>query len=323
MQIYNGVEEVPHLDGSVVTIGMFAGMHRGHQAVIARTVDVARQLGVRSVAMTFTPHPVLVHHPDRYIRPLSSVSQRLSSLEAQKIDAALLVNYTLEFASLTPEEFVSTHLVELLSARAVVVGEDARFGAENSGDVATLTRLGAELGFDVHVVDDLVDPVSARRWSSTWIREALAEGDVETAAYILGRPHLVLGEVIHGAKRGRELGYPTANLKAEDVGVVPIDGVYAGWLTDGDVRYPAAISVGTNPTFGDHDRTVEAHVIGRDDLELYGHVVSVEFTHRIRPMLTFDGIAPLLEQMRQDVVDTAYHLGEPVPAPPCEDVHAT
>lgn len=301
---------------------MFAGMHRGHQAVIARAVEAARRLDVRSVAMTFTPHPVLVHHPDRYIQPLSSVSQRLGNLESQGIDATLLANYTLDFAALSPEEFVRTHLVELLAVRAVVVGEDARFGARNSGDVSTLHDLGKKYGFDVHVVDDLVDPVSGRRWSSTWIREVLADGDVETASYILGRPHLVRGEVIHGAKRGRELGYPTANLKAEDVGVVPIDGVYAGWLTDGDVRYPAAISVGTNPTFGDASRTVEAHVLGRDDLDLYGHVVTVEFTHRIRPMLTFDGIEPLLVQMRQDVVETAYHLGEPVPAPPCEDVHA-
>lgn len=322
MQIFNGVEEVPHLDGAVVTIGMFAGMHRGHRAVIARTVEVARHLGVRSVAMTFAPHPVLVHHPDRYIRPLSSVSQRLSNLESQGIDATLLVNYTLEFAQLTPEEFVREYLVKLLAVRAVVVGEDARFGARNSGDVETLRELGASYGFDVHILEDLVDPASGRRWSSTWIREALADGDVETAAYILGRPHLVRGEVVHGAHRGRELGYPTANLKAEDVGVVPIDGVYAGWLTDGDVRYPAAISVGTNPTFGDEARTVEAHVLGRDDLDLYGHLVTVEFTHRLRAMHAFDGIEPLLVQMRQDVVDTAYRLCEPVQAPPCEDAHA-
>ena len=322
MQIFNGVEEVPHLDGAVVTIGMFAGMHRGHRAVLARTVERARMMGLRSVAMTFTPHPVLVHHPDRYIQPLSSVSQRLDALESQGIDATLLVNYTLEFAALTPEEFVRTHLVELLSARAVVVGEDARFGVGNSGDIATLRELGATYAFEVDVVEDLVDPTSGRRWSSTWIREALADGDVEAAAYILGRPHLVRVEVVHGAHRGRELGYPTANLKAEDVGVVPIDGVYAGWLTDGDVRYPAAISVGTNPTFGDESRTVEAHVLGRDDLDLYGHLVTVEFTHRLRPMHAFDGIEPLLVQMRQDVIETARHLGEPVPLPPCEDAHA-
>lgn len=322
MQIWNGVEEVPHLDGSVVTIGMFAGMHRGHKAVIARTVERARQLGVRSVAMTFTPHPVLVHYPDRYIRPLSSVSQRLERLEAQHVDATLLVNYTLEFAALSPEEFVRTHIVDLLNARVVVLGSDARFGAGNSGDIETMRELGEKYGFEVDVIDDLVDPASGRRWSSTWIREALAVGDVETAGYVLGKAHLVRGEVVHGAHRGRELGYPTANLKAEDVGVVPIDGVYSGWLTDGDVRYPAAISVGTNPTFKGEERTVEAHVLGRTDLDLYGHVVTVEFTHRLRPMLAFDGIEPLLAQMRQDIIDTADNLGEPVPVPPCEDVHA-
>lgn len=316
MEVWNGVEEVPHLDGSVLTIGIFAGMHRGHQEVVGRTVDVAYRLGVRSVAMTFTPHPVLVHHPERYLRQLMSVSQRLSGLESRGVDATVLVNYSLEFARLTPEEFVRQYVVDLLSARAVVVGEDARFGRDNSGDVNTLRELGEKHGFEVHVVSDLRDPVSGRRWSSTWIREALATGDVETAEYVLGRPHLVRGEVVHGAKRGRTLGYPTANLKAEDIGVVPIDGVYAGWLTDGSVRYPAAISVGTNPTFQGDERTVEAHVLGRDDLDLYGRVVTVEFTHWIRPMLTFDGIDSLLERMRIDIEECAARLRVPVPAPP-------
>lgn len=316
MQVWHGPQEVPPLTGSVVTLGMFAGMHRGHQAVVGRTRELAHRLGVPAVAVTFTPHPLLVHHPERYHVQLTSLGQRLAALESFGMDATLLVTYTLPFSRLTPEEFVREYFVDLLHARAVVVGEDARFGAGNSGDEHTLRELGRRYGFEAVVLRDLVDPETGRRWSSTWVREALADGDVATAARVLGRPHPVRGEVVHGARRGRELGYPTANLDTDDIGVVPADGVYAGWLTDGGIRYPAAISVGTNPTFDGERRSVEAHVLGRHDLDLYDHVVTVEFTHWLRPMLTFAGIEPLLEQMAADVERSADLLGVAHPAPP-------
>lgn len=316
MQVWHGFEEIPpELSGSVVTIGMFAGMHRGHQAVVARTVELARELDVPAVALTFTPHPARVHHPEREHTQLTSLAQRLALLQQHGIDATLLVSYTLEFAATSAEEFVRRFVVGALRARAVVVGEDARFGRGNAGDESTLRELGNRLGFQAVVLRDLCDPVTGRRWSSTWVREALSTGDVETAARILDRPHFVRGEVVHGAKRGRGLGFPTANLAPDDIGVVPVDGVYAGWLTDGETRYPAAISVGTNPTFEGIARTVEAHVLGRTDLELYGHVVTVEFTHWIRPMLAFNGIEPLLDRMATDVAETARLLGVPAPGP--------
>lgn len=315
MQVWHGRGEVPPLPGSVVTLGMFAGMHRGHQAVVSRTVEIAARLHVPAVAITFDPHPVRVHHPERYHIQLTNLAQRLAHLEKHGVDATLLVTYTPAFARTSAEDFVRGWMVELLHARAVVVGEDARFGAGNTGDEATLRGLAERFGFEAVVLRDLVDPLSGRRWSSTWVREALATGDVETATRILGRPHLVRGEVVHGARRGRQLGYPTANLDTDDIGVVPADGVYAGWLTDGGIRHPAAISVGTNPTFDGSKRSVEAHVLGRHDLDLYDHVVTVEFTHWIRPMLTFHGVEPLLAKMAEDVATAADLLGVTRPAP--------
>ncbi|MGO1174099.1 MAG: riboflavin kinase, partial [Actinomycetaceae bacterium] len=206
----------------------------------------------------------------------------------------------------------------------LVVGEDVRFGRDNSGDAAVLRDLCDELGIDLVLVADIACDLTGRRWSSTWIREALSAGDVHQAARILGRPHRLRGVVVRGFQRGRELGYPTANLAPDDLGVVPADGVYAGWLLAGPfgehgdadadaTRLPAAISVGTNPTFQGTERTVEAHVLGRTDLDLYGAEVVVEFVAHLRPMVAFDGIEPLLVQMRADVEDAAGILGEPVP----------
>lgn len=301
MRVWDGIHEVPHLEGSVVTLGMFDGLHRGHQEVVRTAIEQARELGLPAVAITFTPHPATIHHPERVTTPLASAAQRLRMLADAGIDAVLLVSYDLQFASNSPEDFVKTYFVDSLHARAVVIGADTRFGAGNVGDSDTMRELGEAHGFATTVVTDLCDPVSGRRWSSSWVREALAAGDVETAGRVLGRPHVVRGEVVHGAKRGRQLGYPTANLESEEIGVIPLDGVYAGWLVDGAERYPAAISVGTNPQFQGVHRTVEAHVLGRSDLDLYGHNVRLEFVKWLRPMLTFDGVEGLLEQMARDV----------------------
>ncbi|HZK04819.1 MAG TPA: bifunctional riboflavin kinase/FAD synthetase [Actinomycetaceae bacterium] len=315
MRVWDGIGEVPPLEGSVVTIGMFAGMHRGHQAIIDETTAQAHALGLPAIAVTFTPHPMTIHQPDRGIVPLSTSAQRVASLAAAGVDAVLLIGYDLEFASNSPEQFVKTYLVDVLKARAIVIGEDSRFGAGNTGDTRTMRELGQKLGFTTTIVEDLCDARTGRRWSSTWVREALADGDVATAGHILGRSHSVRGEVVHGAKRGRELGYPTANLQLEEIGVIPRDGVYAGWLLEGGRRHPAAISVGTNPQFEGVHRTVEAHVLGRTDLDLYGQVVTVEFTRWIRPMRKFESVGALLDRIAEDVVEAADMLGVPRPAP--------
>jgi len=326
VEVWYGAEQVPATlsapdgVGTVVTVGIFDGVHRGHQAILTRVVERARQMarpdGRRplAVAITFDPHPVLVHRPEARLPMIASLADRLAALSATGLDAVLVVHYTLEFADQSPEEFVRTWLEGLLGARMVVVGDDVRFGRGNSGDAALLEAICRADGLGVEILDDVRSP-SGRRWSSTWVRELLEAGDMGGAAEVLGRAHRLRGTVVHGQRRGRELGFPTANLDAASAGVVPPDGVYAGWVvravpgTQSAEFLPAAISVGTNPQFNGVERTVEAHVLGRSDLNLYGERIAVTFVSRIRPMLSFDSLDELLTQMDDDLRQTASVLG--------------
>ncbi|GAA5195603.1 bifunctional riboflavin kinase/FAD synthetase [Arthrobacter gyeryongensis] len=316
VHIWNDPTEVPEDFGpSVVTIGNFDGVHRGHQQVLTQLLRTAGEHGARSVVVTFDPHPALVHRPGSAPELLMGLQDKLDALADTGVDAVLVMKYNLTLAAMTPEEFVVNVLLDGLHAAHVVVGHDLRFGVGNSGDVGTMQELGKKLGFGVHVVNEFGaegfpvhdDGGTDRRCSSTWVREALAEGDVETAAAVLGRPHRMRGEVVHGAARGRALGFPTANLDHGATGYVPADGIYAGWLVDeSGTRWPAAISVGSNPTFDGVSRQVEAHVIDRpeeevEDFNLYGQTVVVEFTSRLRGMVAYRGPEALVEQMRLDV----------------------
>ncbi|MDN3481632.1 bifunctional riboflavin kinase/FAD synthetase [Arthrobacter sp. APC 3897] len=317
MHYWNGLAEVPAGIGpTVVTIGNFDGVHLGHQHVLDRLVKVAREKGAAAVAISFDPHPAQVHRPETAPELIMGPLDRREALAATGLDGLLMLHYNLQLASLTPEEFVRQVFVDGLQVSAVVIGHDVRFGRGNSGDLETMRQLGAELGFDVQAVEDfgaLPDGPAAtggRRCSSTWIREALRSGDVRTASRLLGRTHRMRGEVIHGAARGRELGFPTANLAPEATGLIPADGIYAGWLVDeAGTRWPAAISVGSNPTFDGVSRQVEAHVIDRPDekitdFDLYGQHVVVEFVERLRGMVAYTGPEALIEQMRLDVART-------------------
>jgi riboflavin kinase/FMN adenylyltransferase len=299
--LFDGVAQVPAGFGpSAITIGKFDGVHVGHRAVLARLRSIAARDRLQAVAVTFDRNPLALLAPDKCPESLVSIPQKLRLLATTGVDASLVLHFDRELASLAPEAFVGDILVDALQARAVLVGADFRFGSRGAGDVALLTELGAEHGFDVEVVGD-VRPSDDRRVSSTWVRELLAEGDVRRAAELLGHTPTVRGLVVHGAARGRELGFPTANLSPESEGLIPADGVYAGWLTDGGVRYPAAISVGNNPTFeGVPKKQVEAYVLDRD-IDLYDHVVDVEFVERIRGMVALTTIDDLIVQMRRDV----------------------
>ena len=305
MQRWNGLSQVPAGVGpSVVTIGNFDGVHRGHAQVITRLVDRARELSACSVAITFDPHPAQVHRPAEAPPLICGLTDRLDLLEQAGLDAVLVLPYSLEFAQLTPREFVAEYIVGALGARTVAVGRDVRFGLNNSGTLTTMIELGQELGFTVEVIGD-VGTDGIARWSSSGVRELLLAGDVAGAAHVLGRPHRLRGVVVHGDARGRELGFPTANLSPDAQGMVPADGVYAGWVrrpgATHDAVLPAAISIGTNPTFDGVQRRVEAYVLDRTDLDLYGEEILVEFVERLRPTLRFDGLEPLIVQMHDDV----------------------
>jgi riboflavin kinase/FMN adenylyltransferase len=306
---WSDLSQIPQGYGpSVVTLGNFDGVHKGHRAVLASVVARARadgSDGAHAVAVTFDPHPVAVLHPERAPQIITSPEQRLDLLAATGLDAVLVMEFTHEFALWTPERFVVEVFVKALGASVVVVGEDTRFGVRNSGDVDTLRQLGAEHGFEVLTLRDIGE---GGRWSSSRVRALVATGDVAAAAEILGRPHQVSGEVVHGDHRGRQLGYPTANLSQQSAGLIPADGVYVGWLIrpslperDLDRALPAAISIGTNPTFAGTQRRVEAHVLDRTDLDLYGETVVFEFVERLRPTEKFDSIEDLLLQIADDV----------------------
>jgi len=305
MIVFRDPSDVPADFGpSAVAIGKFDGVHAGHRAVLERLKADAAASGARSVAVTFDRNPLALLRPDLCPQNVASVDRKIELLGEMGIDAVLLLTFDQALASQPAQAFVEDILVGSLHVSAVLVGQDFRFGHRGAGTPELLRALGPEYGFTVEVVDDVYIAGSDRRVSSSWIRELLVEGDVTTAARVLGRAVDVRGTVVHGLKRGRELGFPTANLSETVDAFVPADGVYAGRLHDRDtgMSYPAAISVGTNPTFDDVlVRQVEAHVLDEDSLDLYDHDVTVEFVRRLRGMVAFDGIDALMAQMAADV----------------------
>lgn len=292
-------------------IGNFDGVHRGHIALMRAAQAIAPEAEL--VAITFWPHPMSVVRPDKAPKLLCDLPTRQALLTTAGACEVHVVDFTPKFASCSPREFVERVLVPL-DVQHVVVGENFRFGFRASGSVSTLAELGTEFNFDAVGIGLL--KVSDEETCSTAIRHALAEGDLDTATQQLGRWISFRGVVVHGAKRGRTLGFPTANLFVPDWLAVPADGVYAGWaqvIGEGAERWPVAVSVGTNPTFDGLERTIESYVLDRTDLDLYDLMLEVSFVKRLRGMVKFDGLEPLIEQMREDVVQTRVALGLPGP----------
>lgn len=295
--------------GCVACIGVFDGVHRGHQSLISLARATADELGLPLVAITFDPHPMSVVGAGAAPTTLASLAHRVELLRAAGADEVDVLEFDRDLASMDPQEFVHGVLVDRLHVRAVVVGQDFRFGHRAAGTFETLEQEGDRHGFAAIAAPLVGD--GTERWSSTATRRLIEEGEVERAAVALGRPYRLDGIVVHGDHRGRELGYPTANLDWAAGPVVPADGVYAGWLVRGGERLPAAISVGTNPTFDGAERRVEAYVLDRDDLDLYGQAVGDEFVARIRGQERFDSIEALVDQMARDVERVRAVLGEP------------
>jgi riboflavin kinase/FMN adenylyltransferase len=320
---WRGLEATPgDLGRTVVTVGMYDGVHRGHQKLIGAAVSRARAMRRPSLLLTFDPHPAEVIRPGSHPAILTSMDRKAELVADLGVDAMCVLPFTAEFMRLSPESFTHTVLVEHLHAAQVVVGENFTYGHKASGDVASLAVEGRRFGFAVEGVSlagvtkelDSSDDGEVTI-SSTYVRACVAAGDMVSAERALGRPHRVDGVVVRGDRRGRAIGYPTANVESPQFTAIPADGVYAGHLVTRDPRtgasrerFPAAISVGSNPTFQGSRRTVEAYVLDFDD-DLYGEHVGVEFVRRLRPMLAFPDIDALLAAMAQDVEDTRTVLG--------------
>lgn len=298
-----GAATEPRTDPAVVTIGNFDGVHRGHQQLLDRAAAVGRPV----VAVSFDPHPARLFAPDAAPRQLGTVDRRIELLKEHGADEVRLLAFDREMASWSPEEFVDRVLVEQLRATAVVVGENFRFGVRASGDVDLLRDMGASRGFSVEGIALLG---VGETYCSTLVRDLIAAGDLRGAAKVLGRPHEVSGVVRRGDARGRDLGFPTANVPVDETFAVPPDGVYAGWVVVDDERHGAAISVGTNPTFAGMERRVESYLLDvPDGIDLYDREIRVEFIERLRGMEAFDSVDALVAQMQDDVRQTGEILG--------------
>jgi riboflavin kinase/FMN adenylyltransferase len=304
--LHDGVDRLPSAVSVASTIGVFDGVHLGHQEVFRTVRAAADRLGVASAVVTFDGHPAHVVRPENAPRLLTSLDQKLELLEGQGLDYTFVVRFDEERASTPPDEFVAQVFVDALHARAIVVGEDFHFGKGRTGNVEELRRIGQQWDFEVHAIelirhsDDAREPVS-----STKIRRALAGGDVARAAAMLGRPYEVRGQVVLGDQRGRSIGFPTANIPVPKVMAWPADAVYAGWCTrSGGDRHACAINIGRRPTFYEHaeQSLLEAHLIDFDG-DLYGEEMAIEFVEFLRSERKFAGIDELAEQLRSDVAE--------------------
>ena len=313
VEFFDGLGAVPPGFGpTAVTVGKFDGLHLGHRDVLRQLRELASQRGLRDAVVTFDRNPLSALAPERSPEPLVSNLQKRELLESAGVDVTLMLHFDRAFAAETPESFVETVLVGALHARLVLCGADFRFGAHGGGDVELLRRMGGEHGFDVVMVEDVRlssgdldapgadDPESSRRASATWVRELLAKGWVREAAQLLGRSPSIRSTVVHGDQRGRELGYPTANLDPAIEGYLPPDGVYASWAIIDGQRYGAATSIGNNPTFdGVPQHQVETHLLDQK-LDLYDTPIVIEFIEYLRPMNKYESVEALVAQMNRD-----------------------
>ncbi|GAB3275270.1 bifunctional riboflavin kinase/FAD synthetase [Parasphingorhabdus pacifica] len=324
VQRWRGLEQIPGGWGRcVVTIGVFDGVHRGHQQLISHAVERARRQNLPCVLVTFDPHPAEVVRPGSHPAQLTTLRRRAELVEQLGVDVFCVLPFTRETSRIPADEFIHEFLVERLHAAVVVVGENFTFGHKAAGNIEVLGKLGDRYGFEVESDSLLAGPAgypdgadASVTFSSTYVRSCIDAGDVAAAATALGRWHRLEGIVVRGVGRGgSELGFPTANLSTPQYSAIPADGVYACWFTHRHRKsrepggtYLAAVSVGSNPTFSGTERTVEAFVLDVD-ADFYGEHVDLDFVERLRPMEQYESVAALVEQMNADVAETRRLLG--------------
>ncbi len=297
----------------VLTLGNFDGVHRGHQAILARAVAEARSRGGQTVALTFHPHPVTVLAAERAPGMIQSLHDRLATLRHLGVDVTVVQRFTREFAAHDPDAFITRFILPSLDLAHVIVGYNVTFGRNRAGTAETLRALGARYGFGVDAVGPVAEGDAAV--SSSGVRRAIVAGDVAAARLLLGRPYDLRGRVVTGEQRGRTLGFPTANLHVGRRLVLPADGVYAVYARAGGAPMPAVLNVGVRPTFGELRRTIEAHVLDWQG-DLYGRWLELEFVAHLRGERRFSGPDELRRAIADDVVRARAALAASPPASP-------
>jgi riboflavin kinase/FMN adenylyltransferase len=300
MKIYHSLENLPAFSNLVITQGTFDGVHLGHRKVLKHVVETAKKQGGESMLLTFYPHPRLVLYPDdNSIRMLSSVQEKQALVAETGIDHMLVLPFTSEIAQLSPLDFVRDVLVNKLQVKTIIVGYDHRFGKNREGSFENLQEFGEMFNFSVEEIP--ASEIEHIAISSTRIRKALLNGDLTLANELLGRPYSLTGTVIHGNKRGRELGFPTANIKPDDAyKLIPCTGVYAVHCHLGVDKFPGVANVGHNPTFPGKGFSIEAHLFDFSD-NIYELATRLEFNHYLRPEQKFNNVEELSEKIKQDV----------------------
>ncbi|MBN1936152.1 MAG: bifunctional riboflavin kinase/FAD synthetase [Anaerolineae bacterium] len=284
---------------SLITIGAFDGIHLGHQHLIGQLIALARCKGWLAGLVTFYPHPASVLNPQNVPLYLTTPGEKMLLLEQLGLDWTAMLLFSPQIAALPPDDFLG-YLDRQLGMRGLCVSDDFALGRNRSGDIPALKALGAEIGFEVHVIPALNN--AEGKVSSSQIRARLREGDVETAGRLLGRRYRLSGEVVHGAKRGRDLGFPTANVAVTPNRIVPANGIYATWAYLGDERYPSVTNIGTRPSFDNGARSIEAYLLDFTD-SIYGYDLVLEFVARLRPEQRFANVQDLIARIEQDVVE--------------------
>ncbi len=305
--IYRGTGFNRPFKNPVLTIGNFDGVHLGHQRIFQRVREKAREIGGQSVVYTFCPHPIQVLNPEREPFLLLPIPEKMRLIGELGMDVVICADFTLEFASLSAEEFVRKILHEQIGVREIYVGQNTTFGRGRQGNVHLLKELGRKFAFAVDAVESV--RVGGAMISSSRIRELIRKGDMPGAASLLGRNHLIVGEVVHGFGRGNaQLGFPTANLKTDAAILPPKQGVYAGWAVYEGKRYPAVANLGMNPTFHDRKFSIEVHILEFNQ-DLYGQTLRMEFAERLRDEITFHGPEELIAQIKKDIIQAKKILG--------------